>query len=280
MKFRLASDIHLEFGDFAFPSLPDDKDTVLLLAGDIAPIKRKSVYFEFITDAVNRFRKVVWIMGNHEYYGGSYDNAMTKLDGYLVEWLEDLEFDNYLHCINMETVDVGDDVVVVGATLWTDFDGQNPITMQKAKDYMNDYRVIRGGNDPNDYYKGTLRPEVTLREHLQAKVFIFEQCRKLKAEGKKVLVMTHHGPSRQSIHPQYKGDELNGAYVTELAYDIFDLDDQGLAPDLWVHGHVHNTFDYQIGSTRVLTNPRGYVNVGGRSRPENPQFDPELVIEL
>ena len=197
-----------------------------------------------------------------------------------MEVLQDPEFDNYLHCINMETVDVGEDIVVVGATLWTDFDNQNPLTMNKAMSYMNDYNVVRGGNDPNDHYKGTLKPHTTLNEHMRAKFFICEKWRELKAAGKKVIVMTHHAPSRQSIHPRFAGDELNGCYASEFGYDLLELDDQGLAPDIWTHGHVHNSFDYTIGSTRVITNPRGYVNTGGRTRPENHEFDPEFAFEL
>jgi hypothetical protein len=42
---------------------------------------------------------------------------------------------------------------------------------------------------------------------------------------------------------------------------------------LWVHGHVHASFDYRIGDTRVLANPQGHGD-------ENPAFRPGLVVEV
>jgi Icc-related predicted phosphoesterase len=43
---------------------------------------------------------------------------------------------------------------------------------------------------------------------------------------------------------------------------------------IWVHGHLHDSADYSIGSTRVICNPRGY--------PEelNAGFQPGLVVEV
>lgn len=279
MKFRLFSDIHLEFGEFVAPEIDDEQDTVLLLAGDIAPIRRKAVYFDWIYDITQRHKKVLWTPGNHEYYGGSYDNAWEKLHRYMKEDVfEDPEYMSYLRLMNQDVIDLGD-VVVVGATLWTDFDQQNPMTMQRAGMYMNDYKVVRGGNAHNDPYKGTLQPSTVLKEHMQAKFYIFEMCRKWKAEGKKVVVMTHHAPSRLSIHEKYKNDDLNGCYASEFGYELLELSDQGLAPDVWVHGHVHNSFDYEVGATRVIANPRGYVKATGY-RPENLEFDPTLTFEL
>jgi hypothetical protein len=29
---------------------------------------------------------------------------------------------------------------------------------------------------------------------------------------------------------------------------------------LWTHGHTHHPFDYIVGETRVICNPRGYIN--------------------
>jgi hypothetical protein len=38
-----------------------------------------------------------------------------------------------------------------------------------------------------------------------------------------------------------------------------------------VHGHTHSPFDYQVGATRIVCNPKGYSG-------ENPNFDPALTI--
>jgi len=56
--------------------------------------------------------------------------------------------------------------------------------------------------------------------------------------------------------------------------------------DLWIHGHVHNSFDYMVGSTRVVVNPGSYaLNIAQANSPdallwENPQFDPAKIVPL
>lgn len=42
-----------------------------------------------------------------------------------------------------------------------------------------------------------------------------------------------------------------------FASNFDDLVRESRAP-LWIHGHIHTSFDYRIGSTRVVCNPRGY----------------------
>jgi len=69
------------------------------------------------------------------------------------------------------------------------------------------------------------------------------------------VVVGHHAPSKASTHPRYKSEVLmNGAYSTNL--DNFILDRRGIK--LWTHGHTHEDFDYMIGTTRIVCNPRGY----------------------
>ena len=77
-----------------------------------------------------------------------------------------------------------------------------------------------------------------------------------------VVVVGHHTPSHTSCHPRYKDDQImNGGYHSDLTK--FILDRPGIK--LWTHGHTHELFDYMIGSTRVVCNPRGYINYEGRA---------------
>ena len=69
------------------------------------------------------------------------------------------------------------------------------------------------------------------------------------------VVVGHHAPSKASTHPRYKTEVImNGAYSTNL--DNFILDRRQIK--LWTHGHTHEDFDYMIGTTRIVCNPRGY----------------------
>lgn len=69
---------------------------------------------------------------------------------------------------------------------------------------------------------------------------------------------------------RYKGSSLTPAFVSGLD-DL--VQESGAA--LWVHGHVHDRFDYSLGDTRVLCNPRGYVDINDANG-----FKPGLVVEV
>jgi hypothetical protein len=83
------------------------------------------------------------------------------------------------------------------------------------------------------------------------------------------VVVTHHLPHRQSIHPKYEGSDLNPSFASDLG----DL--MGPSVSLWIHGFTHESFDYVMSGTRVVCNPRGYVPM-----ESNAAFDPVLTISL
>ena len=86
------------------------------------------------------------------------------------------------------------------------------------------------------------------------------------------MVITHHAPSRKSIHPRFAGSLLNGGFVSDLERLIVSGQ-----PQLWIHGHVHDSYDYQVKGTRVVCNPRGYSKEGVN---ENPAFDSRFLVEV
>ena len=85
-----------------------------------------------------------------------------------------------------------------------------------------------------------------------------------------MVVITHHAPSKQSIEARQRESVLSAAYASNLDEFI-----ETYQPDLWVHGHMHNSSDYKHGKTRVMCNPRGYEGY----RP-NSLFNPSLVVEV
>ena len=147
-------------------------------------------------------------------------------------------------------------------TLWTDFLGKDFFKMQYARKNMNDFVLIKKADGTR------LMPEETVDLFQESKRYIFDA---LKTAGdKKAVVVTHHGVSPRSIHEKFRGDSLNCAFMTDISNEIIDH-----GPDLWVHGHTHNSFDYALGKTHVIVNPYGYKDV-----EVNPQYDKQLVIEL
>jgi Icc-related predicted phosphoesterase len=142
------------------------------------------------------------------------------------------------------------EVSFIGATLWTDCNKADPLTLHALTDMMNDYRVIR--NDELGFTK--LRPAHTMHRHHQTMSYLKAVLPDLK--DKKVVFVGHHTPSHQSIHEMYRGDYLmNGGYHSDLSE--FILDHPQIV--LWTHGHTHEPMDYMIGTTRVVCNPRGYA---------------------
>jgi hypothetical protein len=142
------------------------------------------------------------------------------------------------------------DVTFVGATVWTDCNRGDPLTLNALTGRMNDFRIIR--NDERGYTK--LRPEHTVTRHRQTLNYFRNVLANLK--DRKVVVVGHHAPSYRSIAEQYRDDHvMNGAYHSNL--DEFILDHPQIA--VWTCGHTHHRHSYYIGDTLITCNPRGYA---------------------
>lgn len=270
LNIRPMSDIHLEFGDFNVRPLPNDKETVLLLAGDIGIVHKSTQlkeYVAFMERCSNQFREVVVIMGNHEHYHGSF----KKTYGVICTALQHLSNVYVLE----KSVHVIDDVAFIGATLWTDCDGGSPHAVYLWNG-MSDAKVIRTGHTSEiDPYQRKLMSTDTVNDHIKAKDYIAKTIAYQREQGRKIVLVVHHGVTPKSIDEIYRGDSMNMFFCSDMTLDLMDWD-----VELVVHGHMHNLSDYKVddgGSicqTRVVCNPRGYVG------HENTGFNDSLLIEV
>lgn len=263
MKIRIMSDLHMEFEFYPIPKCDDDSDTILVIAGDIAVADKPYTYKQLLPDLSDRFHTVLYVFGNHEYYRGSLITARSKIQ----QVIDDEELHNVI--IMENDIYRRGDVSFIGATLWTDYDNNNPMTMLHAEGIMNDYKVIRTGNAKAPYLMKARALDM-YQMFLTSKEYIFSKIDEEKNAGQRVCVITHHGPSFQSIASVDAGDPSNGAYVSNLDNDILNSE-----PDVWIHGHTHFHHDYYIGDTRVICNPKGYPGEQSRSR-----FEPEFYVIL
>lgn len=274
LKYRLMSDLHLEFADLDIPVLEKEKEMVLVLAGDVALASYPETYVNFINEMCDRHDTVIWIMGNHEYYKNYIEEAMDEIKSNFVPRPSNL-------IIRESGCVVVQDVAFICATLWTDYNDRDPMSMLASKDYMNDHNLIYKngpGANPMNGYNPKFLPEDALTIHRKHRRDIFEHAEELGNQVRKKVLVTHHGFSSLSIADAYKNDKhLNGAFVSEMSNEIIDA-----GFDYAHHGHTHNSFDYMIGDTHVITNPRGYAKqiVKGKSKNENSEFDANLVIEV
>lgn len=255
MNIQFVSDLHLDVSGYL--DLPGGD--VLILAGDICEAKelRKEFhqtklldrepgafpchdFFEFV---VPKYKKVFMVMGNHEHYRGRFDKTYDELKSLLPANVTLLENE----CEEYEGV------VFLGATLWTDLNKGDPITVYTIKNFMNDYKVVQNFYPAKGLYH-KLTPDHTFEVHRKTKQY-FKTILELNRD-KPVVVITHMAPSFKSVNEKYLHDTVtNGGYASELSEFILDHDNI----KVWVHGHMHDPVDYMIGDTRVLANPRGYI---------------------
>ena len=284
MKIALASDVHLEFGQLEIKNT--ENADVLILSGDICVAKdlndhagvdilgeshKSNRYHMFFQKCSEEFKHVIYIAGNHEHYHGDFAMSIPRIR-------EKLAYLPNIHFLDKEIVTF-DDVTFIGGTLWTDMNKEDPNTLYSIKRHMNDYQIIKNSDrevsikspiyeikedGSTDYTKilsyhrqtraATFCPEDSVEDHKAMLNFIHETAVSVQ---EKFVVVGHHSPSKLSTKPQYEDDVIvNGAYSSDLSEFILDH------PQIkvWTHGHTHHKFDYMLGSTRIICNPRGYID--------------------
>lgn len=290
MKIALASDLHLEFGPIQLDNT--ECADVLVLAGDICVAKHfvdgkptylqhlAKEYRQFFDHVTKEFSHVVYVMGNHEHYSGDVAHSENILKHHL-------DYGN-LHILEKESWS-HNGVTFIGGTLWTDMNREDGLSMSYCQNAMNDFRevlnstrmVVRqvpiyeknpnytpDGKNGGTYVKdekGALinvgykskeeparwTPEDSVLDHKKMLAYVDHVTR----DPGNYIVVGHHCPSELSVADVYKGNMLNAAFRSSLD-DFIEARPQ---IKLWLHGHTHYNFNYWIGETRVVCNPRGYV---------------------
>lgn len=226
MKIQFFSDIHLEFGEFDIG--PSEAD-VIVAAGDIGVGLQG---FEWLKQFD---RPIVYVAGNHEYYGGDIVHTRAAI--------AEATAKSPVHFLENAAVEI-DDVRFLGATLWTDYRDGDESVMEHARAQMNDYMQIRCASRE-------LTPEQIYDINWESRFWLSRELDK-PFDGKTVVV-THHAPCNRSW-PYDDQSDYRATYCNDLQ-DYFERYDI----DVWIHGHVHYVADYEHGGTRILCNPRGYT---------------------
>jgi Icc-related predicted phosphoesterase len=265
VRIQLASDLHIEHLENLFPGTPTISPAhgadLLVLAGDIG----RGV------QALNMFRDwpvpVLYVAGNHEAYGAVWADT--------IDALREAARDTSVQFLEREVAEHGG-VRFLGCTLWTDYRLNTNRTqrqlMEHAELRIADHYQIRVSEEK--YFSAA----DALREHETSRDWLSQEL--AKPHDGKTVVVTHHGPHPLSVHWRYAGDPTNAAFASNLTEFL----QQG--PALWLHGHVHDSFDYDVSGCRVIANPRGYArNVSSAPnvdslRFENGSYRGNLVVNL
>ena len=253
MKILLLSDLHLSVRAMDAPTTDAD---IVVLAGDLG---RPEAAMEW---ARQFDRPTLFVAGNHEFYGSdlasTYERLREAARGSLVRVLEREEWRI-------------DGVRFLGCTLWSDYrifpdDETRERGLAMATEMVRDFSRIGLAPGSDERFS----PEAARRLCDESVAWLDERF--AEPHDGPTVVVTHFAPSLQSIHPRFSGSPINACFVSDLEAHI-----RRWQPAFWLHGHTHDSFDYRIGATRVLANPRGYAPGGV---VENALFDPGFHIEV
>lgn len=241
--------MHVEFSDFNVPDVGAD---LIILAGDIH-VKDKGLKWIL---GQNLKIPVIYVLGNHEFYNDRFPELIDKVK-------RQAKGTN-VHILENDAIDIGG-ILFFGCTLWSDMElsGDRSTAMAEAAVGMNDYHLIW-----NSETHRRLTPKETVARHKQSAMKLREFLE--TGNPTESVVVTHSVPSIQSIPARFRDHVLVPAFASNMESLIKDF-----SPRLWIHGHTHDSFDYHIGKTRILCNPRGYV-----PDANNPDFDEKMIVRL
>jgi len=210
---------------------------------------------------------IIYVPGNHEYYGSS----LAKVQAEITDKASAFPT---IAVLAPGISEIGG-VRFIGCTLWTDYclfgEQYRELAMTACAVNLPDHTVIKVEGDT------PFSPAVARKIHLQERAWLRSKLEE-PFDGKTVVV-THHAPAPGSLHPIFEKDLVSAAFVADLT-DMFG------EATLHIHGHTHNSFDYEVRGTRVIANPMGYcsgakiVSTCNELRRENRDFNPQLVVEI
>ena len=241
MKIHLLSDAHIDGG--GIPPLPRYGRDVCVLAGDLGTIKFRRTYVKFLTEIKKRFKHVILVMGNHEYYGSTIEGGLADAQKITND------VGDHLLDVNLGTENlVLDGVTFWGSTLWTDFNKGDFFALNAYVNNLNDAKVIK---------------EFTSSECLEQHKKAVE-----KINWDADVVISHHRPIFRKHADLEISDNTYSFCCTTLEDRIYDSNIK-----YWMFGHTHDNSCVDVGGTKVVTNQvKGSRN--------GPKYDPKFFVEI
>ena len=250
MRIQYVSDLHLEFGGSeVIDQIGECESDCLVLAGDVSVHKNIAQAIRCIYEVSKK--PVIFVPGNHEYYDTS---RKFQDEHFRNAWKTDPDV-HYLNegCLRL------DGVVFIGATGWWD-ESYGPVKTKQVLNGMSDFSAI-ADIEAADWGVSWGK---------QAHRFFQQELERCSSLNSKIVCISHNAPTRMSVLPHYDEHYLNACYANDWLHFLQDY-----KPDLWIHGHMHDTLDYCVSNTPVICNPRGYFGIA-----LNKDFDPCKSIQI
>lgn len=255
MLIRVYSDLHLDHYNadnlWYPPELIDDKDTILVIPGDLWVGTRFIEYGEgsWISKVAARFKYVVVVLGNHDMWPGNHALTIKSGGDTCNAMLQDRGIFN-VKVLDCDAIEI-DDILFVGCTLWTDMDNEDAVAMYNMPRAMAYDGKCAYETGPNGQWS-RFTSERWVHTHRRHKAYLKRVVENNK--DKNIVVVTHHLPLRTLGDPNYSRDASNAYYMSDLS--DFILDNPHIK--LWCYGHTHHQRDTWMVNTRLLNNCVGY----------------------
>lgn len=245
-RIRVWSDLHFEMSAqrLAHDRLPSSVDAdLVVLAGDI------DAGDAGVRWAAGRFHgvPVVYVLGNHELYGGVIDDVYAAC--------REAAVGTHVHVLENESLDVAD-IRVLGTTLWTDYAllGSERVeaAQETAAGRLADHRYV---STPSGQQ---FMPTDASSRHSRALAWLGASLARASREDIPTVVVTHHAPSIRCLKPRHRAhpDLISPAFASDLEPIMLRAD----APAVWIYGHTHGNWRGRIGKTFVAANALGYLH--------------------
>jgi predicted phosphodiesterase len=203
----------------------DPTSDTLVLAGDLCEARHAKAEWLQLLGA--KYRQVYYVLGNHEFYGGSLISYRNEPYSILSSICPE----------NVILLDGDEHCDFAGSTLWFPEDHTGRIFERQ----MSDFHAIANFRD------------WVYSEHATSLRFF--------TEAETPVWITHHLPLHASVHAKYENSPLNRYFVGDLSGVLAGKLSECM-PQVIVHGHTHEPCDYYAGDVRVVCNPLGYPGEG------------------
>jgi len=244
MKLRVLSDLHMEHTPFSLIWCGED---ALALVGDVSHSFETTYNLIQVYLNSNQDTRVLFVLGNHDYYGDTVDNTTRRWRGVCM---------NRFHFLENDSVVFGG-VRFCGCTMWTDIDGGDLESVELCRNILRDFKT--------GYIKDFTTSEF-MRLHSESRNWLEKE---VNESIEPVIVMTHYLPIFKSIHADHLQNPVNPSFVSTDLEGIVKRDNVLM----WIHGHTHGCLDYMEGDVRVLCNPRGKPG-------ENHAFEANMIVDI
>ncbi|KAK2596903.1 hypothetical protein N8I77_012788 [Diaporthe amygdali] len=245
-SFQVVSDLHLE----TLPSYEFDiKQTApnIALLGDIGRVIDDGL-FTFLEGLLNKYWNVLFLLGNHEPLGTSWEAAKIRIHAF-ADKMEELRGRSTIGrfvFLDRTRFDLNNDLTILGCTLFSNI---VPRQATDVGDRLMDFKQIHGW---------TVADHITA--HRRDVEWLNQQVCEIKETEphRSIVIFTHHSPTFDSraVNPRHASSSVSTGFCSDLTHEACWKSE---AVVFWGFGHTHFNCDFvQDYGQRVVANQKGY----------------------